>query len=97
MIGGTLNSGDYQCFANYLVKFLQAYKAADVPVAYVTTRNEPEYSPSNYPGSTFTSTQEANFIANNLGPAIKAAGRRARWRAASTHSPRRTADPSAWM
>jgi glucosylceramidase len=74
MIGGTLNSGDYQYFANYLVKFLQAYKAAGVPVAYVTAQNEPEYSPSNYPGSTFTSTQEANFIANDLGPAIKAAG-----------------------
>jgi glucosylceramidase len=74
MIGGTLNSADYQYFANYLVKFLQAYKAAGVPVSYITAQNEPEYSPSNYPGSTFTSTQEANFIANNLGPAIKAAG-----------------------
>jgi glucosylceramidase len=74
MIGGSLNSGDYQYFANYLVKFLQAYQAAGVPVSYVTAQNEPEYSPSNYPGSTFTSTQEANFIANNLGPAIKAAG-----------------------
>ena len=25
MIGGSLNSSDYQVFANYLVKFLQAY------------------------------------------------------------------------
>ena len=74
MIGGTLNTADYQVFANYLVKFLQAYKAAGVPVSFITAQNEPEYSPSNYPGSTFTSTQEANFIANNLGPAIKAAG-----------------------
>jgi glucosylceramidase len=74
MIGGFLNSADYQYYANYLVKFLQAYKAAGVPVAFVTPQNEPEYSPSNYPGSTFTSTQEANFIANNLGPAIRAAG-----------------------
>ena len=74
MIGGSLNSADYQYFANYLVKFLQAYQAAGVPVSFITAQNEPEYSPSNYPGSTFTSTQEANFIANNLGPAIKAAG-----------------------
>jgi glucosylceramidase len=74
MIGGTLQSGDYQYFANYLVKFLQAYQAAGVPVALISPQNEPEYSPSNYPGSTFTSTQEADFIADNLGPAIQSAG-----------------------
>ena len=74
MIGGTLNTADYQVFANYLVKFIQAYDAAGVPISLITAQNEPEYSPSNYPGSTFTSTQEANFIANNLGPAMKAAG-----------------------
>src|ERR1700722_4460211 len=72
MIGGTLSSGDYQVFANYLTKFVQAYDAAGVPISLVTAQNEPEYSPSNYPGSTFTSTQEANFIANNLGPAVRA-------------------------
>ncbi|HEX4092556.1 MAG TPA: glycoside hydrolase family 30 beta sandwich domain-containing protein, partial [Trebonia sp.] len=74
MIGGTLTSADYQVFANYLVKFIQAYDAAGVPISLISAQNEPEYSPSNYPGSTFTSTQEASFIANNLGPAIRAAG-----------------------
>ncbi|WP_051451877.1 RICIN domain-containing protein [Actinospica robiniae] len=74
MIGGSLNSADYQYFANYMVKFLQAYKAAGVPISYVTAQNEPEYSPSNYPGSTFTAAQEQSFIADNLGPAIKSAG-----------------------
>ena len=74
MIGGTLNSADYQVFANYLVKFIQAYDAAGVPISLISPQNEPEYSPSNYPGSTFTSTQEADFIADNLGPAIRAAG-----------------------
>jgi glucosylceramidase len=74
MIGGTLNSADYQVFANYLVKFLQAYQAAGVPVSLITPQNEPEYSPSNYPGSTFTAAQESSFIANNLGPAIAASG-----------------------
>ncbi|HEV2637971.1 MAG TPA: RICIN domain-containing protein [Actinocrinis sp.] len=74
MVGGTLTTADYQVFANYLVKFLQAYQSAGVPVSLLTAQNEPEYSPSNYPGSTFTSTQEANFIADNLGPAMKSAG-----------------------
>ena len=74
MVGGTLNSSDYQVYANYLVKFIQAYQSAGVPISLISAQNEPEYSPSNYPGSTFTSTQEANFIANDLGPALKSAG-----------------------
>ncbi len=74
MIGGTLSSGDYQVFADYLTKFIQAYQAAGVPISLITAQNEPEYSPSNYPGSTFTASQEASFIANNLYPDLHKAG-----------------------
>ena len=74
MIGGTLNSGDYQVFADYLTKFVQAYDAAGVPISLITAQNEPEYSPSNYPGSTFTAAQEASFIGSNLGPDLQKAG-----------------------
>ena len=74
MIGGTLSTADYQAYANYLVKFLQAYKAAGVPVSLLSPQNEPEYSPSNYPGSTLTAAQETTLIGGYLGPAIKAAG-----------------------
>ena len=74
MIGGSLNSGDYQVFADYLTKFLQAYDAAGVPVSLITPQNEPEYSPSNYPGSTLTAAQEASFIGSNLGPDLQKAG-----------------------
>jgi glucosylceramidase len=73
MIGGTLNAADYQVFANYLVKFLKAYQAAGVPVSLITPQNEPEYSPSNYPGSTLTASQEVTLI-DDLGPAIHNAG-----------------------
>jgi glucosylceramidase len=74
MIGGSLNSANNQVYANYLVKFLQAYQSAGVTVNLITPQNEPEYSPSNYPGSTLSATDEATFIANYLGPAIHAAG-----------------------
>jgi len=74
MIGGSLLSADYQSYANYLVKFLQAYQSAGVPVSLITPQNEPEYSPSNYPGATMSATDEASFIANDLGPAIHNAG-----------------------
>ena len=74
MIGGSLNTANDQVYANYLVKFLQAYKAAGVPVALITPQNEPEYSPGNYPGSTMSASDEATFIQNYLGPAIHNAG-----------------------
>jgi len=74
MIGGSLNTSDYQVYANYLVKFLQAYQNAGVPVALLTPQNEPEYSPSNYPGSTLSAAAEATLIGSYLGPAIHAAG-----------------------
>ncbi len=74
MIGGTLNSGDYQVFADYLTKFIQAYDAAGVPISLITPQNEPEYSPSNYPGSTLTASQEASLIGSNLGPDLQKAG-----------------------
>ena len=74
MIGGTLQTADYQAFANYLVKFAQAYQAAGVPISLMTAQNEPEYSPSNYPGSTFTAAQEESFIADYLGPALASSG-----------------------
>jgi glucosylceramidase len=73
MIGGTLNSSDYQVYANYLTKFIQAYDAAGVPISLITPQNEPEYSPSNYPGSTLTASQEASLI-GDLGPDLQKAG-----------------------
>ena len=74
MVGGSLNASYYQAYANYLVKFAQAYQAAGVPVGLLTPQNEPEYSPSNYPGSTFTAAQETSLIGSNLGPALAASG-----------------------
>jgi glucosylceramidase len=74
MIGGSLASGDYQVFADYLTKFVQAYDAAGVPISLITPQNEPEYSPSNYPGATLTGSQEASLIGNNLGPDLQKAG-----------------------
>jgi glucosylceramidase len=74
MIGGSLNGGDYQVYADYLTKFIQAYDAAGVPIALITPQNEPEYSPSNYPGSTLTASQETSLIGHNLGPDLQKAG-----------------------
>ncbi|HET8913316.1 MAG TPA: discoidin domain-containing protein [Ktedonobacteraceae bacterium] len=72
MEGGTLNTSAYASYANYFVKFIQAYQAQGIPIYAVTAQNEPLYQPVGYPGMSFPANQEANFIGNNLGPAFAA-------------------------
>ncbi len=64
----------YRAYALYLVKFLQAYQRAGVPVDYITVQNEPQaLERKNYPGTDLPWEQEAKVI-EALGPAIRAAG-----------------------
>ena len=72
MIGGTLNADLYGVYADYFVKFIEAYADEGIGIYAVTPQNEPGYSPSNYPGSTLTTAQQIAFI-DDLGPALKAA------------------------
>jgi glucosylceramidase len=73
MVGGSLSTSYESTFADYLVKFVQAYQAAGVPVSYLSVANEPQYSPSGYPGMLMDSAQEARII-NALAPKLSAAG-----------------------
>ena len=52
MVGGALQSSMYSPFAQYFVKYLQAYAAATPPITvdYISLQNEPLYLPGNYPG-----------------------------------------------
>ncbi len=50
MIGGSLLSSMYTPFANYFVKYIQAYASAGINIDYISLQNEPLYLPSNYPG-----------------------------------------------
>ena len=70
---GTLLSTSYEPLANYFVKFLQGYAAQGVNIYAITPQNEPGY-PSAYPGMNFSESDEAAFVANNLGPALAQAG-----------------------
>jgi glucosylceramidase len=73
MIGGSLSNSYESVFADYLVKFLQAYKAAGVPVDYLSVANEPRHSPAGYPGMLMSAKQQSRVI-NLLAPKITAAG-----------------------
>jgi len=63
----------FPAYANYFVKFIQAYQSVGLPVFAVSPLNEPGNSQSSYPSAILTATDEASFIANNLGPALLAA------------------------
>ena len=71
---GTLRSDMYSALAQYYVKFLQEYKAKGVKVWGVTPQNEPAISPSTYSAMLLPASNEADFIANYLAPALKQAG-----------------------
>jgi glucosylceramidase len=66
---GSLNASDFQVYAQYFVKFIQAYQAQGIPIYAVTPQNEPENN-NRMPTMPISASDEANFIANNLGPAF---------------------------
>ncbi|MCX2732204.1 glucosylceramidase [Saccharopolyspora sp. NFXS83] len=74
MVGGELPAHNYQVFADYLVRFVQAYEQAGVPIDSLTPQNEPLNDPPSYPGSPMSPDAQAAFIGNDLGPKLDAAG-----------------------
>ena len=72
-VGGTLNSSAFQSLANYYVKYIQAMKAEGINITAITPQNEPTEGTED-PSMLLSATDEANFIANNLGPSFKSAG-----------------------
>jgi glucosylceramidase len=70
--GGALLPQDYRVFARYIVRFLEAYAAQGVPVAAISPANEPGVATA-YPGMALTEPEEAQLIASDLAPALRAA------------------------
>jgi glucosylceramidase len=81
MIGGHLQPRWYATYAEYFVKFIQAYEAEGIPIYAVTIQNEPgvdrakEKDPNwFYPSCHWTGEQERDFIRDHLGPAFRRHG-----------------------
>jgi hypothetical protein len=74
MVTGSFLPQYFAAYAQYFVKYLRGYAAAGVPVRYVSAQNEPLYEPATYPGMSFPAAQEATFIGDYLGPALRRAG-----------------------
>lgn len=64
----------YEAYADYFVKYIQAYAAAGVPIDTVTVQNEPGFTSSDYPSMSMGAEEQARFIGRYLGPAFERSG-----------------------
>ncbi|WP_284742910.1 ricin-type beta-trefoil lectin domain protein [Amycolatopsis sp. RTGN1] len=70
---GWVESQFYPAYAQYFVKYVQAYQAAGVPINYLTVQNEPTCCAS-YPSTNWNGAGLAYFTKTNLLPALHSAG-----------------------
>jgi glucosylceramidase len=63
----------YPAFASYLVKTIQGYQAAGVPIWALSVQNEPLFTPPTYSGMQMLATEQAAFFGDALGPALATA------------------------
>jgi glucosylceramidase len=69
MLGGSMRKKHFASYAQYFVRFLQAYAAAGVPVDAMTTQNEVDTDQDGrMPACLWGQEYEIEFIARHLGP-----------------------------
>jgi glucosylceramidase len=73
--GGMMKDDDatMRAFAQYLVRFVQAYAQQGIPIEAISAQNEPSYT-GNYPTCGWSPATYTKFIGQYLGPAIATAG-----------------------
>lgn len=71
--GGKLKPEYYDSWANYYVKFIQAYEAEGVPVWGITIQNEP-MAKQTWESCIYTAEEERDFLKNHLGPVMHRSG-----------------------
>ena len=74
MLGGSMRKAFFAAYAQYFVRFLEAYAAEGVKINAVTTQNETDTDQDGrMPACLWGQEYEADFIKNFLGPALKGA------------------------
>jgi glucosylceramidase len=74
LLGGSMRKHYFDSYAQYFVKFIEAYKAAGINVAAVTTQNEVDTDQDGaMPATLWGQEYEGDFIKNFLGPALGSA------------------------
>ncbi|MGP4025547.1 RICIN domain-containing protein [Actinomadura sp. 3N407] len=76
LVGGRVKDDPayFRSYALYLLKFVQAYEEAGVPIYALTVQNEPQNrTPDAYPGTDLPVAHQ-NAVINELGPMLEQAG-----------------------
>jgi glucosylceramidase len=73
LVSGSLQSQYYASYADYFVKFFNAYEAQGLTFDTLTVQNEPQNA-TNHPSMTMSTFQQSTFIGDHLGPALVSAG-----------------------
>jgi glucosylceramidase len=75
MLGGSMRRRYLSVYAQYFVKFLEAYAADGVPVQAVTVQNEVDTDQDGrMPACIWPQEYEIDFVKNDLGPALEQNG-----------------------
>jgi glucosylceramidase len=74
LIKGALRPDMHGVFADYLVRYVQAYAAEGVPIFALTLQNEPHFEPGDYPGMRLDPAARAAVAGQHLGPKLQQAG-----------------------
>lgn len=70
---GVLEPQYFEAYANYLVKYIEGMKAQGISIDAITLQNEP-LNEKNTPSMIMLAPEQADFIANHVGPAFRRAG-----------------------
>ncbi|NME70050.1 glycoside hydrolase family 30 protein [Flammeovirga aprica] len=71
--GGSLKLTHYSVYADYFVKYIEAYATEGITIDAITVQNEPLH-PGNVPSLLMEAEDMAEFIADHLGPKFQEAG-----------------------
>jgi glucosylceramidase len=74
MIGGSLLPNMYGPYANYFVRYIQAYAGQAIPIDYISLQNEPLYVPGDYPGMSMDAATQTTVLRDFVLPALSNAG-----------------------
>lgn len=74
MNGGDVSVAEFPAYANYFVKFIQAYQQQQVPIYAVAIQNEPLHTSPGYPTAYLSAADATAFIGQHLGPALASGG-----------------------
>lgn len=70
MIAGELKQEYYQAYADYFVRYIQAFEKHGLPTYAVTPQNEPLFEPKHYPSMLMLPEAQRDFIKNYLKPSF---------------------------